>query len=67
MANNVIKIRYDIEKAEACKVKFHPQMVMMDMAYKPTKFIADRENNCWIFEVEQVIEPLPPYLSVEDQ
>lgn len=61
----MVKLRYDIAKAEERGVKVHPQMDMINMGYEPEKAKPDPSTNSWLFEVEEVIEPLPVYLQVD--
>lgn len=59
----MIKIKYDIDKAEQAGVKVHPQMDMWEMGYVLRKAVPDPATNSWLFEVEEVIEPLPEYMK----
>lgn len=62
----MITLRYDIVAAEEAGENKHPQLVMMDIGYdiREVKAWADKMENCWYFEVEEVKEILPDYVTV---
>lgn len=58
-------VRYDmIGAAIEYHIKDHPQTNMKKMGYKVTNCEPITIADCWIFEVEELIKPLAPYLHV---
>lgn len=58
-------VRYDLIGAGLkYGVKEHPQIDMKNMGYKVTNCEPIPIADCWVFEVEELIKPLAPYLHV---
>lgn len=57
-------LRYDLIGADMCGVKGHPQEVMYQLGYECTDSEPVPIADCWLFTVDEVIEPLPEYLQI---
>lgn len=56
-------LKFDLRDAYENGVTEHPQHVMKDLGYKVTKMRGEPMGDCVFFEVENIIEPLPVYLT----
>jgi hypothetical protein len=61
---DVIQVRYDMIGVFQAGIKMHPQEHMKQMGYKLLGSEPIPIGDCWIFDVESIIEPLSEFLTI---
>jgi len=61
--NKHCQLRYDVIQGYECGIFKHPQEQMRLLEYTLFDAVPQMLADCWLFTVDSLIEPLPPYLS----
>jgi len=60
----MVQLHYCLRTANDEGIYEHPQKVMKQLGYNLIQSVPQSIGDCWWFTVEELIEPLPLYLSI---